>query len=333
MSLNDRYVAYDDLIPCKNAFIDTRTPGSDKKENFTIIGPGVSENPDQHIHISIPHGINIGGARQPNGCLNSQHSHLTEEVFIVHSGTWAFRSGVNGDDGEIILNAGDIISLPTDIFRGFENVGEGSAFLFAVLGGDDPGRVLWAPSVFKLADKYGLVLLENGALVDTNLGQTVPDDVNPMPVTTQQQIDEHRIVSSEEMNNIVIRQDQFKWANDSVLSSFDGVEEAPLVGPENSKERLTASKLNWLHDFVIRAVKFAPAANIPKHKRMEEEVIFVQHGELTIEVDGETQVLGQGDTFTTPINAARQFSNSHEGETLVYITRRSNFPVAPIFQS
>ena len=37
-----RRVKYQDLRPCTTAFIDTRTPGSDQKENFTIIGPGVA---------------------------------------------------------------------------------------------------------------------------------------------------------------------------------------------------------------------------------------------------------------------------------------------------
>ena len=49
--LEARIVRYGDLIPCKTAFIDAHTPGSDQKENFTIIGGGVSESPDQHIHI------------------------------------------------------------------------------------------------------------------------------------------------------------------------------------------------------------------------------------------------------------------------------------------
>jgi len=84
MKLSERLVRYRDLEPCRTAFIDTRSPGSDKKENFTIIGPGVAENPDQHVHITLPHGFNIGGARQPPHCLNSQHSHLTNEVFVGH---------------------------------------------------------------------------------------------------------------------------------------------------------------------------------------------------------------------------------------------------------
>jgi hypothetical protein len=68
--LEARIVRYADLKPCYNAFIDTRTPGSEAKENFTIIGPGVSENPDQHVHIAEPHGFNIGGARQPPRSLS-----------------------------------------------------------------------------------------------------------------------------------------------------------------------------------------------------------------------------------------------------------------------
>ena len=69
MSLQTRAVRYEELKPCINAFIDSRSPGSDKKENFTIIGPGVAENPNQHVHIKIAHGFNIGGARQPANCL------------------------------------------------------------------------------------------------------------------------------------------------------------------------------------------------------------------------------------------------------------------------
>ena len=51
MNLRNRLVRYDELAPCLTAFIDTRSPGSDRKENFTIIGPGVAENPEQHVHI------------------------------------------------------------------------------------------------------------------------------------------------------------------------------------------------------------------------------------------------------------------------------------------
>ena len=84
-------VRYGELIPCKTAFIDAHTPGSDQKENFTIIGGGVSEA-DQHVHIKTTPGYNIGAAGQPPG-RNSLHSHRTAEVFFVLSGRWRFFWG------------------------------------------------------------------------------------------------------------------------------------------------------------------------------------------------------------------------------------------------
>ena len=89
----ERIVRYDALVPCTAAFIDAKTPGSHLKENFTIIGPGVAENPRQHVHIREAHGFNIGGARQPPRIVNSQHSHDTAEVFMVLKGTWNFILG------------------------------------------------------------------------------------------------------------------------------------------------------------------------------------------------------------------------------------------------
>lgn len=331
MTVKNRLIKYADLKPCTNAFIDTRSPGSDKKENFTLIGPGVAENPDQHIHISIPHGFNIGGARQPSGCLNSQHSHLTEEVFVIHKGTWSFISGVNADDGKVILNEGDIISIPMDIFRGFENVGDDIGYLHAVLGGDDPGRVTWAPKVFDLAKKYGLVLLEDGSLVDTTLGEVAPNDKKPMPVTSAEEIAQHRIVNSEDMNAIVQRTADFDWSKDSCLSQFDGVEEAALVGAACPQEGLLSSKLNWSHNFVVRALKLSTAAKINEHIRYEEEVIFVHQGEVEITVDNETLLLEKGDTFTTPIESVRSFAHKGSQDCILYITRRHDQPKAPKF--
>ena len=174
-------VRYNELIPCRTAFIDAHTPGSDQKENYTIIGAGVSESPDQHVHLSKTPGFNIGAAAQPAGCTNSLHSHRTAEVFIIHSGKWRFFWGLYGDKGEVVLDPGDVISLPTHMFRGFENITElnesnpnGYGFMFAVLGGNDSGGgVLWAPQVIETAQAHGLVLLENGLLIDTHNGESI----------------------------------------------------------------------------------------------------------------------------------------------------------------
>jgi mannose-6-phosphate isomerase-like protein (cupin superfamily) len=193
----ERVVRYADLVPCLNAFIDTRNPGSEAKENFTIIGPAFRES-EPACHIAEPHGFNIGGARQPPGCVNSQHSHNTAEVFVVHSGRWRFTLGERGEDASVECGPGDVISLPTGMFRGFTNIGEEVGYLFAVLGGDDPGRVLWAPYVFDMAEKFGLVLLSSGALVDTHAGEAVPEGAGLMPRTSREQVAAMHVPSPEE---------------------------------------------------------------------------------------------------------------------------------------
>ncbi|MFA3916780.1 cupin [Ruegeria hyattellae] len=188
-TIQQRIVRYGELKPCKTAFIDAHTPGSDQKENFTIVGGGVSESPDQHVHITDKIGFNIGAAGQPPKCRNSLHSHTTAEVFFVAKGRWRFFWGRHGTDGEFIAEEGDIFNIPTGIFRGFENVGQDYGMIMAILGGDDAGGgVTWAPQVIEDAQAHGLMLGDNGVLYDKKQGQELPHNVRPMPLLTEIQL-------------------------------------------------------------------------------------------------------------------------------------------------
>ena len=121
------------MIPCRTAFIDAHTLDSDQKGNFTIIGAGVSEAADQHVHIQDTPGFNIGGAGQPPKCRNSLHSHRTAEVFFVLKGRWRFFWDRLGTAGEVTLEEGDIFNIPIGIFRGFENIGIDYGIIMAIL--------------------------------------------------------------------------------------------------------------------------------------------------------------------------------------------------------
>ncbi|MEM1361286.1 MAG: cupin [Pseudomonadota bacterium] len=188
-TLTSRIVRYGELKPCKTAFIDAHTPGSDQKENFTIIGGGVSESPDQHVHITDQIGFNIGAAGQPPKCRNSLHSHTTAEVFFVLKGRWRFFWGRWGTAGELVAEEGDIFNIPTGIFRGFENIGTDYGMIMAILGGDDAGGgVTWAPQVIEDASAHGLVLGENGVLYDSKKGEALPEGLAPMPMLSDAQL-------------------------------------------------------------------------------------------------------------------------------------------------
>ncbi len=312
-----RLIRYDALIPCTTAFVDTRTPGSEEKENFTIIGPGVAENPDQHVHIKTPHGFNIGGARQPPNCVNSQHSHETAEVFIVHQGRWTFSLGENAEDAKITLMPGDTISIPTNVFRGFENVGDQVGFLFAVLGGDDPGRVTWAPYVFAAARKHGLVLLENGALVDLTRGQTIPEGVAPQTPPTAADIARLRRLDAAALSRCVAANAALQAAKGSLLDA-DGIAEYPIIGAQRD-DGLPVGKLNWWHGFGLRKLLLAPGTVTADHGRPQEEVLLMHRGVLTLSVAGCRFTLEPGDVMSIPVAMTRRYGNCTDQACEVYI--------------
>ena len=298
--MKQRLVRYAELRPCYNAFIDTRTPGSEAKENFTIIGPGVSENPEQHVHISEPHGYNIGGARQPPNCVNSQHSHKTAEVFVVHSGKWRFDFGEEGDDAQVVVKEGDVVSLPTNTFRGFTNVGEGSGFLWAVLGKDDPGRVTWAPKVFEMAREYGLILLESGSLVDAHKGERVPEGARPMAPPSAQELQALRTVSQSEAENYVWRTD----AN-------DGNCKTKLIG--------NGAYFDWSHGFIMDRLRLRDGESTQETAGQASKVLFVHEGEASFHWPGGELPLGKGDTLSVPRGLTHTIYS--EAETKIFLVR------------
>ncbi len=323
--LSERLVRYAELRPCTTAFIDTRTPGSKEKENFTIIGPGVAENPDQHVHIHIPHGFNIGAARQPPGCVNSQHSHETAEVFVVHSGRWAFYLGADREDGQIVLEKGDTISIPIHVFRGFENIGDDVGFMFAVLGGDDPGHVTWAPYVFDEAERYGLILLEDGSLVDTTRGESIPAGKQAMRPTTKADVAKLRKMSAEQLLDCVVRGTDVNQDAPCTLAPA-GIREYPIIGAESPAEGLAAGRMAWPHGFQLRHLAVDPHMETYQHRRHEEEVVMVQAGRLTLDFpDGQVE-LSAGDVLTVPIGMPRKFCNHSDDLAEAYVVRGSDQP-------
>jgi len=323
-----------EIVPCKTAFIDARTPGSDQKENYCLIGAGVAENPEQVVHINTPHGFDVGAARQPKGCKNSHHSHDTEEVFIVHQGQWKFTWGEDGSDGETVLDSGDTISIPTQLFRGFENVGDDNGFLFSVLGhlpNGTPGSVTWAPYVFEKAKEFGLVLLQDGRLIDTHSGQTIPDDEPLYKPVSGEDLEAFRTLTLEDMSKNINRHTELGSKDTGGLTNGDGVHEFAVIGGQTDSERMPAGKISRQHNFQLRRLMLDSGATIASHRRQEHEVLFVHHGSLTVITDKGTFTLDAGDLFTCPIGLTRCFSNEGSETADVIVVRGGDYPSAAVF--
>lgn len=331
-AMEARLVRYADLIPCRTAFIDTKTPGSTEKENFTIIGPGVSESADQHVHITEKHGFNIGAARQPFGCINSQHSHDTAEVFVVHSGRWRLLFGPNREDGALEIGPGDVASLPTRMFRGFEKVDEGSGFLFTVLGEDDPGKVTWAPAVFEAAANHGLKLAKGGMLIDTTAG-----DYQLKHVELAETLDDGGVAELQTPSLEVLHQNMVVYgqavANSRSPLAADGVQEAPLIVPAATGDGFPAGPITgwWRHGFNLRQLALASGAYVPHHVRHEAEVLFIQEGTLEVAWEDGSIVMGAGDTLTVPVGLPRSFRNTASVPAVAFVVRGTDSPAMPDF--
>lgn len=331
-AMNERLVRYADLIPSLRAFIDTQTPGSTDKENFTIIGPGVSESPDQHVHITERHGFNIGGARQPFGCVNSQHSHDTAEVFIIHSGRWRLVFGPNREDGTLEIGPGDVASVPTNMFRGFEKIDEGKGFLFTVLGQDDPGRVTWAPAVFEAAADYGLKLAKGGRLIDLSKGSPELKDVDLEVPIGEDELATLKTPSADKLARCVLTEAAMSGNPRSRLAA-DGVEEAGVIAAKTTRDGFEPGPIQgwWPLGFNLRRLTLQTGSYVPSHIRGEAEVILLQTGTLEVRwSDGEI-LMGAGDTLTLPAGLPRSFRNTASTVTVAFVVRGSDDPSPPVF--
>ncbi len=301
--MEKRIVRYAELKPCRTAFIDAHTPGSNQKENFTIIGGGVSESPDQHVHIKETPGFNIGAAGQPPKCRNSLHSHRTAEVFFVLKGTWRFFWGRYGKAGEVVLQEGDIFNIPTGIFRGFENIGTDYGMIMAILGGDDAGGgVIWAPQVIEDAKDHGLVLGENGKLYDTKKGQALPDGIKPMPLLTEEEL---KGFPETPVHDVVRDYVARYWDLMSLAQSSP----AKVIG----EKALLRDKPGFEVQFLTRGSIGEDAYSLDRH-----EVLMVMRGHWRLAWDGGEAFLAPGDTCAVPPGLRHSLQPSMTGEASLY---------------
>ncbi|MGQ4808548.1 hypothetical protein NKDENANG_01931 [Candidatus Entotheonellaceae bacterium PAL068K] len=315
--MGQRIVRYGELVPCRSAFIDAHTPGSDQKENFTIIGAGVSESPDQHVHIKETPGFNIGAAGQPPRCRNSLHAHRTAEVFFVLKGRWRFFWGRWGNAGEVVLQEGDVFDIPTGIFRGFENIGTDYGMIMSILGGDDAGGgVVWAPQVLDEARDHGLILAKTGVLYNTNRGEQLPVGVKPIAPLSEAQLEAYPETPVQQ----VVRDYVARYWDLMALAK-----DAPcLVIGERGVIR---DRPGFELEFLTRNSIPADLYRAPRH-----EVLMVMRGHWRLGwADGET-VLSPGDTGAVPPGLEHSLTPTMSGEASLYRVMNTDDPAGPTWQ-
>ncbi len=315
-----RLIKRSDMVACKVAFIDCKMPGSERKENYSLVGPGVTQSRDQVVNLTEAHGFSLGVAAMPPGTVNNLHVHFTAEVFMIQRGTWTFRWGADGEDGEIQGGPGDVVSIPTWIFRGFTNSGAEDGWIFTALGGDYTGGIILHPSILDNAAQYGLPLTRDNMLVDTDAGTPPPPADALMPALTPAQISTLPRYTEAQMARRVVKAEARAWSGRALLDSClpgHASELAPVIGHGMTEDREHAAPISNPHGFSIEWLRIAPGNQVGRHRLAEKQVVIVFSGALDVvlnEPGGEVSMrVEAGECFSTPGGAWRSLAAAGHG--------------------
>lgn len=265
------------------AFVDVRLPDSAGKDNYAIIGPGVSQNPDQHINLTEKHGFNVGAAGVPAGAVNNQHLHFTAEVFVSTNAEWEFRIGLDCEQ-TLLVPPGSVISIPTWIFRGFRNLSDDYAMLYAVLGGDDTGGIIWSPKVLQQAALTGLYLRMDNTLLDTTAG----DELDGAPLVapmSEEDMSGLRTYTDAELRARLVTQEDLEWSDRALLDSVlpgHSSRLAPVLGWGMTMDRDHVPPIINPHTFSIEWLKVPAGNRVGAHRHADAQVLMAVEGEWEI---------------------------------------------------
>lgn len=327
-----RHIAAADFVPCAEAFIDRRNPNSAGKLNYAFIGPGVAQNDRQFVNLAEAHGFNVGGVQLPSGRINNLHLHFTAEVFIPLEGDWEF---IWGNAGESSARVGrfDVFSIPTWIFRGFINHGRDDDFMFAVLGRDDTGGIVWNPKVLAAAADAGLRLTANNRVVDVQAGESANGE-QWMPPIGALDMNDLPTFTPAEMAQFIVRWDALQWRGDALPGAgVAGVEIAAVIGHGMTAARHHVPPVAHPHGFSLEWLRLRPGAATGAWQTSRAQVAIVFSGAVEAVLnprDSQVKVaLAARSIFSVPRDAWRAFHNAGDADAVVLIVNGGDARVIP----
>ena len=300
----ERIAKFNELTPSTLPFVEGRLAGHKERKNYSIVGPGVAEDSEQSIKISKAHGYNLGAvsANPKNG--SGLHSHTTAEVFLIYSGKWRFYWGVDGKN-EIILGKGDIISMPTNMFRGFENAGDEEGLIFVVLGNDDPGIITWIPKVLVSAKETGLALLDDNSLIDLKKNE-IPTGKKLLEPINNDQLQKFDNYSLNEIEKFICRFDnQSKFQNDL----DNGIKLIQIIGNQFCNQSYNPL-IDQNTGFNLSILK-SKNGQIKDLIFTKPTIMFSQKGLWKIKIENDIFEINSKDTFSAPLNTKLSISTEN----------------------
>jgi len=297
----ERIAKFNELTPSTLPFVEGRLEGHRERKNYSIVGPGVAEDSEQSVKISKAHGYNLGAVSANPNNGSGLHSHTTAEVFLIYSGKWRFYWGVDGKN-EIILGKGDIISMPTNMFRGFENAGDEEGLIFVVLGNDDPGIITWIPKVLISAKETGLALLDDNSLIDLKKNE-IPTGKKLLEPINNDQLQKFDNYSLNEIEKFICRFDnQSKFQNDL----DNGIKLIQIIGNQFCKQSYNPL-IDQNTGFNLSILK-SKNGQIKDLIFTKPTIMFSQKGLWKIKIENDFFEINSKDTFSAPLNTKLSIS-------------------------
>lgn len=329
-ALAERYIPFSSLRYSTDAFIDYCIPECQPKYNYALIGPGVSQNPNQPINLREQHGFQVGAVSIPHGKVNPPHMHFTCEVFICTRGNWRVQWGFNPDPSSAEIGEGDIVSVPTWLYRGFTNIGVDDGFLFTALGGDNTGGILWGPSTLAAAQAQGVLLTEDYQIIDTRRGDVMPAGARPLQPMTEAEIAALRVWPPEEMAQRVVRFADLRWSQHGLLDSAlpgCGGQLASVIGLGLVQDRKLQAPVANAHGVSIEWLRLPPGGSVSRHRLAEKQVLIAKAGRIEIglqSTDGPVHYSTVGsaqawDSYSLPPGEWRSLANTGDGDALALL--------------
>lgn len=319
--LQARHIPFDSLRSTTEAFIDYAIEECSPKFNYALIGAGVSQNPNQPVSLRDLHGFQLGGVSLPHGKTNPSHMHFTCEVFVCTRGDWKLMWGFNPEPEHAMIGEGDIVSVPTWIYRSFRNEGVDDGFLFSCLGRDDNGGILWGPSTVAAAQKAGVYLSAEHRMINTQRGEQLGPNETLWEPMTQEDISALEVWSPQAMLQRVVRWNDLRWSQEALLDSAlpgHGAAMAPVVGLGMSQCRRAIPPVANSHGLSIEWLRIPAGGKVDWHRLEKKQVVIAKRGALQVKVRGDDGIYEQTlhgkdkawDSYALPDQHWRSFQNT-----------------------
>jgi quercetin dioxygenase-like cupin family protein len=204
--------------------------------------------------------------------------------------------------------------VPPWVFRGFENIGPDEGFLYALLGGDDTGGIIWAPWVLREAAETGLFLGPSNAVLDATRGDDISNAIAPLTADELATVDSY---SDAELVDRAIAREELAWSDRALLSSFlpgHSSSMAPVIGHGMTQDRQHRSPIANPHGFSVEWLEIEPGSSTGRHRHAQSQAMILVEGDWDIVLNAADNELSRnpqvGSVVSIPAGVWRNYVNT-----------------------